>query len=286
LLHTFLGIDSFDGLEGHPKLGASWEGFALEQVLHVIGGEPYFWATHSGAELDLMVQRRGKRWVFEFKYSDAPVMSKSMHVALSDLKLERILVAYAGNEAYPVHGQAEALPLTQIYQRLESLGLSNTGAVTSRKKAAEKIIGAGRSLAAWIEPCVRHPAGYIGLCRGSEARPCHSWITPSPSVTMRFRRETTALILIHATGRRAALDPNSNFNMDGAGTESRAALDRLFSLTYEELRRLASTVRRGDPSQTMNTTVLLHEAWVKLARFPEFASTSPLPCRRDLQDGI
>lgn len=132
LLHTLLGIDSLYALEAHPKLGASWEGFALEQVLHVIGGEPYFWATYSGAELDLLIERRGKRWGFEFKYSDAPMMTRSMHIALSDLKLERIFVVYPGNEAYPLHRRAEALPLTLIYKRFESLRLSK--APTRRKK--------------------------------------------------------------------------------------------------------------------------------------------------------
>src|SRR6185436_4368508 len=69
LLHALLGLDSFQALEGHHKLGASWEGFALEQVMHIFGGqEAYFWATHSGAELDLLVHSRCKRRGFEFKY--------------------------------------------------------------------------------------------------------------------------------------------------------------------------------------------------------------------------
>jgi predicted AAA+ superfamily ATPase len=123
LLHTLLGLDSFQALEGHPKLGASWEGFALEQVLRITGDQQaYFWATHSGAEVDLLVHWHGKRWGFEFKYSDAPVMTKSMHIALSDLKLERIFTVYPGKEAYPMHEKVEALPLTQLPERLAAIG--------------------------------------------------------------------------------------------------------------------------------------------------------------------
>ena len=122
LLHALLGIDSFHTLEGHPKLGASWEGFALEQTLQVTEShDSYFWATHSGAELDLLVLERGKRWGFEFKYSDAPMMTKSMHIALEDLKLERIFVIYPGKDAYPLHKRVEALPLLQLRTRLEKL---------------------------------------------------------------------------------------------------------------------------------------------------------------------
>ena len=123
LLHALLGLDSFYALEGHPKLGASWEGFALEQVLRITGDQQaYFWATHSGAELDLLVHWRGQRWGFEFKYSDAPVMTKSMHVALADLKLERIFTIYPGKEAYPMHEKVEALPLAQLHERLGQIG--------------------------------------------------------------------------------------------------------------------------------------------------------------------
>lgn len=85
-----------------------------------------------------MVQRRGKRWGFEFKYSDAPVMSKSMHVALSDLKLECIFVVYPGSVAYPLHRRAEALPPTQIYKRFEDLRLSNIRAARRKRMGRKK----------------------------------------------------------------------------------------------------------------------------------------------------
>lgn len=123
LLHALLGLDSFHALEGHHKLGASWEGFALEQVLRITGDrEAYFWATHAGAELDLLVNWRGQRWGFEFKYSDAPVMTKSVHVALADLKPERIFVVYPGTDTYPMHERVEALPLSQLHERMEKIG--------------------------------------------------------------------------------------------------------------------------------------------------------------------
>jgi predicted AAA+ superfamily ATPase len=134
LLHCLLNVDSAEMLESHPKLGASWEGFALEQVLRITGDQAaYFWATHAGAELDLLVNWHGKRWGFEFKYSDAPVMTKSMHIALSDLKLERIFAVYPGKESYPMHEMAEALPLNQMPDRLA--GISSPPAAKKRRKS-------------------------------------------------------------------------------------------------------------------------------------------------------
>lgn len=115
LLHYLLGIRSLDELRGHPRYGASWEGFALEQVMAVTGGrDAYFWATQGGAELDLLLFRRGKRWGFEFKCSDAPAMTKSMHVALSDLNLERLWIVYPGKTRFALHERVEALPLMQL----------------------------------------------------------------------------------------------------------------------------------------------------------------------------
>ncbi len=112
LLHTLLGIEDMAALRSHPRYGASWEGFALEQVLSVFGErDAYFWRTRRGAELDLLLFRGGRRWGFEFKCSDAPVMTKSMHIALQDLSLDRLLVVYPGKDRYPLHQKAEAIPL-------------------------------------------------------------------------------------------------------------------------------------------------------------------------------
>ena len=122
LLHCLMRQNSFSDLELHPKLGASWEGFALEQVLGITGDrDAYFWATHGGAELDLLVHWRGRRYGFEFKHGDAPSLTKSMHTALTDLKLERLFVVYPGKEGYPMNERTEALPLLQLESRLSKL---------------------------------------------------------------------------------------------------------------------------------------------------------------------
>ncbi|MGA2863650.1 MAG: ATP-binding protein [Verrucomicrobiota bacterium] len=122
LVHCLLGLDSFAALEGHPKLGASWEGFALEQALRWTGAqEAFFWATHGGAELDLLVIRQGKRFGFEFKYADAPTPTKSMYIALNDLKLERLFVVYPGAQAYPLNQRCEVVPILQLAAKIQEL---------------------------------------------------------------------------------------------------------------------------------------------------------------------
>jgi len=113
LLHDFLGVRSMDDLLAHPKLGASWEGFALEQILALVGDrEAYFWATQRGAELDLMILRGGKRYGFEFKVNEAPKLTPSMRIALDDLKLDWLWVLHPGTaEPYALHERVEAWPL-------------------------------------------------------------------------------------------------------------------------------------------------------------------------------
>ena len=119
LLHALLGIGTGEALLEHPKRGASWEGFALEQVLSLApGADAYFWGTQAGAELDLLVHHGGKRYGVEFKYADAPGMTKSLHVALSDLGLERAWIVHPGTETYAVHEKVEALPLREAARRL------------------------------------------------------------------------------------------------------------------------------------------------------------------------
>jgi len=115
LLHAFLTIADHADLEGHPKLGASWEGFALEHVLAVISPtDAYFWGTHAGAELDLLIMKGGCRYGFEFKYADAPKWTKSMQAALTDLRLERIFIVNPGTERYSLHPRGEVIPVTEI----------------------------------------------------------------------------------------------------------------------------------------------------------------------------
>ncbi len=113
LLHNLLGIGSWQGLMGHPKLGACWEGFALEEILRELGDgiRPYFWATHNGAELDLLWEENGKRYGVEFKWTDAPSTSRSMHIAIDNLSLERLWVIYPGSRTFPMADKITAMPL-------------------------------------------------------------------------------------------------------------------------------------------------------------------------------
>jgi len=115
LLHFLLGIPSMPALRSNPRYGASWEGFALEQALAILGDrEAYFWSTLRGAELDLFILRRGRRYGIEFKCTDAPSMTRSLHIALADLELDQLYVVYPGKDRYPLHSQVEALPLTAL----------------------------------------------------------------------------------------------------------------------------------------------------------------------------
>ncbi len=115
VLHFLLGLEKAADLPLHPRYGASWEGFALEQTLLAHGEhEAYFYATQRGAELDLLLLRRGRRWGFEFKCTDAPRTTKSMHIVREDLGLEHLWVLYPGDRAYPLADGITALPLKNI----------------------------------------------------------------------------------------------------------------------------------------------------------------------------
>ncbi len=115
ILHGLLQLDSLHDVLGHPKLGSSWEGFALEQILTVLQTrEAYFWGTHGGAELDLLIMKSGKRHGFELKYSDAPGLTRSMRIAMEDLKLHRLWVVYPGSEAYDLDEKVSVIPLQEV----------------------------------------------------------------------------------------------------------------------------------------------------------------------------
>jgi predicted AAA+ superfamily ATPase len=115
LLHALLGVPQFRALEGHPKVGASWEGFVVEEVVRAAGERNcYFWATQSGAELDVLVTVGGKPVGVEIKYGDAPGMTKSMHIAIDDLNLSRLLVVYPGSESYPLNEKTLVIPLARL----------------------------------------------------------------------------------------------------------------------------------------------------------------------------
>lgn len=120
LFHALLGVKGERDLMQHPKLGASWEGFALEEVLKATGAarNAYFWGTHGGAELDLLIKDGEKRQGFEFKYTLAPATTKSMHAAMVDLRLHRLLVVYPGDRAYPLAPKIDAIPLSRLAENL------------------------------------------------------------------------------------------------------------------------------------------------------------------------
>lgn len=115
LLHALLGITGSRDLEGHPKVGASWEGYAIEEIIKAIRpDEAYFWATYQGAELDLLLIKNGRRIGVECKRTDAPTLTPSMRIALSDLKLHKLYVVYPGDRTYPLADDVEATPLGQL----------------------------------------------------------------------------------------------------------------------------------------------------------------------------
>ncbi len=115
LLHQLLGIDSAKALESHPKLGASWEGFVIEQILATERhDEAAFWATHQGAEIDLILRRGGRLIGVECKRADAPRLTPSMRIALEDVGLERVAVIYPGEKRYPIADRVEAVPLRDL----------------------------------------------------------------------------------------------------------------------------------------------------------------------------
>lgn len=117
ILHSLLGISSADALVRHPKVGASWEGFAIDQLVARLGvrrEKCFFWSTYQGAELDLLIVT-GKRVGFEIKRTTVPTMTKSMHVALTDLRLDRLDVIYEGDETYPLEDRVRAVPITRIF---------------------------------------------------------------------------------------------------------------------------------------------------------------------------
>ncbi len=124
LLHALLGIASHDDLVSHPKLGASWEGFAGSEVVRILGarpGECFSWRTHAGAELDLLVVRGRRRRGVEFKYTSAPALTPSMRTAVDDLRLDGLDVIHAGDAVFPLAEKVRAVPLARAAEILEPL---------------------------------------------------------------------------------------------------------------------------------------------------------------------
>ena len=115
LLHALLGINSQRELEHHPKVGASWEGYAVEEVLKAYQpDEAYYWATHNGAEIDLVLFKGGRRVGVECKRTDAPSLTPSMRIALADLRLDELHVVYPGERSYPLSDKVTVIPLAEF----------------------------------------------------------------------------------------------------------------------------------------------------------------------------
>jgi len=124
IFHTLQSIPSFSSLKTNPKLGASWEGFALEETISTLSkrdSEVFFYAAHSGAELDLLWQDNGMNFGAEFKYMDAPKTTKSMHHAVEDLDLHRLWVIYPGDKPYRLTETISVVPLCDIPSILPKL---------------------------------------------------------------------------------------------------------------------------------------------------------------------
>jgi len=117
ILHTLLGLEKREDLLGHPKVGASWEGFAIGEVVAHLGARPeecFFWKLHSGAELDLLIHRGSSRLGFEIKLTSSPRTTPSMISALENLDLEEVVVVHAGTESYPLAPRIRAVALARL----------------------------------------------------------------------------------------------------------------------------------------------------------------------------
>lgn len=126
LVHALLGIRTREELEGHPKMGASWEGFCIEQILSFCDWrDAYFWATHAGAELDLLLFLNGWRIGVEVKYADAPRKTRSMTMAKKDLRLDHLFVVYPGRQSYPLGEDTEVLSLPDLLRMLAPRAITN-----------------------------------------------------------------------------------------------------------------------------------------------------------------
>lgn len=122
LLHSLLRLTSMPDLTSHPKVGASWEGFVIHQVVQQLGvatNECYFWATHAGAELDLLVTRGSRRWGFEVKRTASPSITPSMKTALDDLKLQRLFVIHAGEHSFDLAKKMRAVAMADLLDELK-----------------------------------------------------------------------------------------------------------------------------------------------------------------------
>lgn len=124
LLHALLGIESGEDLAGHPKVGASWEGFLVKEIVERLNARPeecFFWATHTGAELDLLIISGRRRFGFEIKRTAAPKLTRSMATVLEDLDLERLDVVHAGRATFPLAEKVRAVAANDLLDQIEPL---------------------------------------------------------------------------------------------------------------------------------------------------------------------
>ena len=119
LLHSLLDLQDYHAITGHPQVGASWEGFAMEQIWRVIHpSQAYYWATYSQAELDMFFILNGRRYGVEFKFSEAPKKTRSMTIATETLKLDQLFVVYPGDKIWPITDKITVCPIAHINKTL------------------------------------------------------------------------------------------------------------------------------------------------------------------------
>ena len=139
VLHALLGLAAERDILSHPKVGASWEGFAIEETIRVVRPDAaHFWATHTGAELDLLLLVRGRRYGVEVKFQDAPRLTPSMHIALEDLGLEALTVLYPGDRSYQLNDRVAVVPLADLATRGADAVLAGPGRRARRSMRASR----------------------------------------------------------------------------------------------------------------------------------------------------
>jgi predicted AAA+ superfamily ATPase len=122
ILNSLLGIKTGADVPRHPSCGSSWEGFVIEEIIHAVEPDDvYYWATHQGAEVDMVLFKGGRMYGVEIKRQDAPTMTPSMRIALEDLRLERIAVIYPGQKRYEVHKKVSVVPFSKIIEGMDGL---------------------------------------------------------------------------------------------------------------------------------------------------------------------
>jgi uncharacterized protein len=128
VLHSLLGLLDFNTLNAHPRLGASWEGFVINSVLEMVRpGAAYFWSTYQGAKIDLLFFKSGKRYGIEVKFSESPTLTKSLHVAMNDLRIDQAWVVHPGDVSFRLEERVTALAFADIEELFVALTEEKSG---------------------------------------------------------------------------------------------------------------------------------------------------------------